>query len=54
MAKKKKKKTPADMRAKRKREAMKEAGVYDGRFRNRVVKDKKKYNRKNKDTNLDI
>jgi hypothetical protein len=48
MAKKKKKITPADIRAKHKREAMKEAGAYDGRYKPKVFKDKSKYSRKNK------
>lgn len=30
----------------KKRKAMLQAGAYDGRFRSRVVKSKKKYNRK--------
>jgi len=45
---KKKKKTVKSLILKSKREAMKEAGAYDGRFRPRVVKDKTKYSRKNK------
>lgn len=44
----KKKKTVKSLILKGKREAMLEAGAYDGRFRPRVVKDKKKYSRKNK------
>jgi hypothetical protein len=48
MAKKKRKITVADIRAKHKREAMMEAGAYDGRYKPQVVKDKKKYSRKNK------
>lgn len=51
MAKKKKNKkklTPKSIRAKHKREAQKEAGAFDGRYRPRVIKDKSKYNRKDK------
>jgi len=44
----KKKQTPATIRAKHKRKDMVEQGVYDGRYRPRVVKDKSKYTRKNK------
>lgn len=56
MAKKKKKITLAKLRAKSKRDDMLDAGVYDGRYKPRVVKDKKKYNRKNKrkDQNGDV
>lgn len=52
---KKKKITAKSLRAKAKREAMKDAGAYDGRFKNRVFKDKSKYSRKNKrdDKNLE-
>jgi hypothetical protein len=45
---KKKKTTLAKLRSKDKRNAMKEAGAYDGRYKPKVVKDKKKYTRKNK------
>lgn len=49
MTKKKKKKlTPQSIRAKHKREAQKEAGVFDGRYKPRVMRDKSKYNRKDK------
>jgi hypothetical protein len=48
MAKKKHKQTPATIRAKHKREDMVEQGVYDGRYRPRVIKDKSKYTRKDK------
>lgn len=37
-----------------KRAAQKEQGVFDGRFRVKVVKDKKKYSRKMKRKNEDI
>ena len=47
----KKKRTPKSFILERKREAMKEAGAYDGRFRPRVVGDKKKYNRKKRKDN---
>ncbi len=47
----KKKKINTTDRAKNKRKAMLEAGAYDGRFRPRVVRDKKKYSRKNKRKN---
>ena len=47
----KKKKTPTNIRLAKKRQDMMEAGAYDGRFKNRVVKDKKKYTRKNKHKN---
>lgn len=45
---KKKKITVKSIRAKHKRQDMKDAGAYDGRFRNKVFKDKSKYSRKNK------
>lgn len=48
MAKKKHKETPATIRAKHKRKDMVEAGAYDGRYKERVVKDKSKYTRKKK------
>ena len=48
---KKKKRTSKSFILERKREAMKEAGAYDGRFRPRVVGDKKKYNRKKRKDN---
>jgi hypothetical protein len=44
----KKKRTVKSLILEKKREAMKEAGAYDGRFKERVVKDKTKYSRKNK------
>lgn len=44
----KKKKTVKSKLLGQKRKDMLEAGAYDGRFKPRVVKDKKKYNRKNK------
>lgn len=45
----KKKRTVKSLIAGGKRQAMKEAGAYDGRYRQRVVKDKTKYTRKGKD-----
>lgn len=48
----KKKRTVKSLILERKREAMKEAGAYDGRFRSRVVGDKKKYNRKKRKDDL--
>jgi len=45
---KKKKITVKSLRAGDKRQAMKEAGAYDGRYKPRVFKDKSKYSRKNK------
>ncbi|HWY34873.1 MAG TPA: hypothetical protein VNX68_09515 [Nitrosopumilaceae archaeon] len=44
----KKKNHPANIRLAKKREAMMEAGAYDGRYKEKVVKNKKKYSRKNK------
>lgn len=48
----KKKRTSKSFILERKREAMKEAGAYDGRFKERVVEDKKKYNRKKRKDDL--
>ena len=42
----KKKRTVKSLILERKREAMKEAGAYDGRFMPKTFKDKTKYNRK--------
>ena len=44
----KKKKTVKSLILKAKREDMMEAGAYDGRYKERVVKDKTKYTRKKK------
>jgi len=46
--KRKKKLTVESIRSEHKRKDMKDAGVYDGRYRPRVVKDKNKYDRKDK------
>jgi len=40
------KRTLKSLMLEKKREAMKQVGAYDGRFRPQVVKSKKKYNRK--------
>lgn len=40
------KRTLKSLMLEKKREEMLQAGAYDGRFRPRVVKSKKKYNRK--------
>jgi hypothetical protein len=56
MAKKKKteKQKLTQIKLKHKREAMMEAGAYDGRYKPRVFKDKSKYSRKNKKGGKDI
>lgn len=51
--KRKKKLTPASIRADHKRKDMKEAGAYDGRFSPKTFKDKSKYSRKNKNKGKD-
>ena len=50
---KKNKITLDKLRAKSKRDAMMNDGAYDGRYKPKVVRDKKKYSRKNKPKNDD-